>query len=386
MIYLDYAAANPMTETALDVYTKVAREFYGNPISLHNTGTAAAELVEASRNMLAGLIGGIKEGLYFTGGGSESNELALESIIKGQEMKGCHLITSVLEHSSIYNYFKEKERQGYEVTWIGVNEYGQVNPEEVKEAIRENTILVSIHYGNGELGTIQPLEKIGKICRASDVILHSDCAQYFGKRPLNLAELPVDSISISSSKIGGPKGLGAVYIRPGVRWLPKIEGTTHENGFRAGTLDVPGICAFAASAKWTVENCVKETVRLEKLRNFAISKVYELSHKVSVEGHPDPEWHLPHVLALRPNGMEGQYAMLEMNRLGIAISTGSACLVGQTDPPRAMKVLGRNNMEAKEFIRLSFGRSTDKQAIEAAFLGLEEALVTFYNRRDKVRI
>jgi len=384
MIYLDYAAATPMTETAINVYTEVALNYYGNPISLHNTGTAAAEIVEASRHMLAQLIGGEKDGLYFTGGGSDANQLALESLIRGQEGKGRHLIASILEHSSIYNFFKEKEKVGYEVSWLPVDEFGKINPAAAEAAIRPDTILASIHYGNGEIGTIQDVEKLGEIFKGAGVIFHSDCAQSFGKLPIDLRKLSIDSITISSSKIGGPKGLGAVYIRPEIRWVPIVEGTTHEQGFRAGTLDVPGICAFAASAKETLNDMMEESNRLEQLRQEFIEGLANADFDVAVEG--DPEGHLPHVLALRPRGMEGQYAMLEMNRCGIAVSTGSACLVGQSDPPRAMKALGLSDMQAKEFIRLSFGKQTTQQHIQTALNKLQQIQNLFAQRKEKTPV
>lgn len=382
MIYLDYAAGAPMSEEALHVYTEVARSYCGNPISLHDIGTAAAQILETSRAQFAALIGGQKEGLYFTAGGSESNELALESLINAHKEKGNHLITTMIEHSSIYHFFKKKESEGYEVTYLPVDCLGRVDPLDVKQAIRESTIVASIHYGNGEIGTIQPIEEIGGIFKAAGVVFHSDCAQTFGKIPLNLNELPLDSISISSPKVYGPKGVGAVYIRPEVRWLPKIAGTTHESGFRPGTVNVPGVAAFAASAKEVINGMMLESDRLSALRANFIEKLKESGHTISVEGHPDA--HLPHILALRPRGIEGQLTMLEMNRLGYAISTGSACLAGQSNPPRVMKALGLSDMEAKEYIRLSFGKETTLEQIDGASAALMNVLDRFFTGSARV--
>ena len=376
MIYLDYAATTPMSDKAIDVYGQVARSYYGNPISLHDIGTAAAQLLETSREQLAQLISGEPAGIYFTGGGSEANELALESLIDGQSMNGYHLITTEIEHSSIHHFFEKKEAEGFEVTYLPVDGDGMVDPETVREAIKETTILASIHYGNGEIGTIQPVQEIGRILREAGVIFHSDCCQTFGKIPLDLSGLSIDSISISSPKVYGPKGVGAVYISPSVRWQPRYSGTTHESGFRAGTVNVPGVCAFVTSVKEVINDMMEETARLHGLRAAFLESLAEVPFTVSVEGHPHA--HLPHVIALRPKGIEGQFAMLEMNRLGFAISTGSACLVGQSAPPRVMKALGLSDMEAKEFIRLSTGRGTTEAHMKQAAIALGEVLAEFF--------
>lgn len=362
MIYLDYAATTPMSDVAIEVYTEVAKKYYGNSISLHNIGSVATELLTTSRAQLAQLIGGKTEGVYFTSGGSDSNQLALESLIRGQMEKGNHIITSQIEHSSIQHFLEEKERQGFEVTYLPVDERGRVHLKDVQQAIKETTILTTIHYGNGELGTIQSIRDIGQLLAEHQIVFHSDCCQTFGKIPINMNELPIDSISISSPKVYGPKGVGAVYIRPDIRWAPMYPGTTHEEGFKAGTVNVPGICAFVASAKQVIDDMIEERHRLEQLRHYFITRLDELPTDVVVEGCP--ESHLPHIMALRVKGIEGQYTMLELNRLGVAISTGSACLVGLSDPPRVMKALGLGDREAKQYVRLSTGKYTTKEEID----------------------
>src|SRR5699024_5961092 len=284
MIYLDYAATTPMSNTAINVYTEVAKKYYGNSISLHNIGSVATELLMTSRAQLAQLIGGEPEGVYFTSGGSDSNQLALESLIRGQQDKGNHIITSQIEHSSIQHFLEEKERQGFEVTYLPVDKQGRVAQEDVQNAIKETTILATIHYGNGELGTIQPVETIGRILQENNIIFHSDCCQTFGKVPINMNELPIDSISISSPIVYGPKGVGAVYIRPRIRWTPMYPGTTHEDGFKAGTVNVPKICAFVASAKQVIDDMIEERLRLENLRDHFIKRLNELPAEVTVEG------------------------------------------------------------------------------------------------------
>src|SRR5699024_10637270 len=184
----------------------------------------------------------------------------------------------------------------------------------------------------------------------------------FGKVPINMNELPIDSISISSPKVYGPKGVGAVYIRPRIRWAPMYPGTTHEDGFKAGTVNVPGICAFVASAKQVIDDMIEESHRLENLRDYFIQRLNDLPTEVTIEGCS--ENHLPHIIAICVQGIEGQYTMLELNRLGVAISTGSACLVGLSDPPRVMKALGMSDAAAKQYVRLSTGKFTTKEEID----------------------
>lgn len=358
MIYLDYAATTPMSDEAIDIYTTVAKSYYGNPISLHDIGSIATNILEGCREQLAMLMNGEKEGFYFTSGGSESNILALQSLIDGNKHRGNHLITTMTEHASVYNFFKKKESEGYDVTYLPVDTNGNIELASLKEAVKRPTILASIHYGNGELGTIQSMKEIIKIVHGADVLLHSDCAQTFGKVEIDLKELPIDSISISSPKLYGPKGVGAVYINPQIRWQEQLPDTTHEFGFKPGTVNVPGVAAFIASAKIVCSGMEAEMMRLNLLRTKLISL---LPAGIIVEG--DQTAYLSHILALRVEGMEGQYMMLECNRNGIAISTGSACLVGQSEPPRVMKALGRSDQEAKQYIRLSFGKFTTEADI-----------------------
>src|SRR5699024_9851761 len=261
-------------------------------------------------------------------------------------------------------------------TYLPVDKQGRVAPEAVQSAIKETTILATIHYGNGELGTIQPVEAIGRILQEHHIVFHSDCCQTFGKIPINMNELPIDSISISSPKVYGPKGVGAVYIRPRIRWAPMYPGTTHEDGFKAGTVNVPGICAFVASAKQVIDGMIDERHRLEDLRDYFIKRLTELPTEVTLEGCPDS--HLPHIIAICVQGIEGEYTMLELNRLGVAISTGSAWLVGLSDPPRVMTALGMSDAVAKQYVRLSTGKYTTKEEIDQTIAIFVNVLDRFF--------
>lgn len=359
MIYLDYAATTPISEHALHVFMQASRDFYGNASSLHDIGSHAKDLLEVSREKLASLLHGDKHGIFFTSGGSESNILAIRSLIDAHRQKGKHLITTKLEHSSILHLFEKLEEEGYEVTYIPVNQYGHVDLDALKREIKETTILAAIQHANSEIGTIQPIQEIAQILHERDVLFHCDAVQTFGKLPIDLETFGVDSLSISSHKFYGPKGVGAAYINPKRKWNPQIPGTTHEHGFRPGTVNVPGIAAMVTAAEDSCAQMKEETKRLESLRTEFIERLTALpSAQVMIEGSPDR--HLANILGLRIMGMEGQYMMLECNRYGIAISTGSACSIGMQAPSQTMKALGRTDEEAISFIRLSFGKKTTR--------------------------
>ncbi|WP_027407947.1 IscS subfamily cysteine desulfurase [Anoxybacteroides tepidamans] len=362
MIYLDYAATTPMSEEALAAYIEAAKLYFGNSSSLHDIGSDAARLLSICRKQLAELIGGDERGIYFTSGGTESNVLAVRSIIAAHRHKGNHLITTATEHASLHHLFQQLETEGYEVTYIPVDRFGLIDVEAVEQAVTERTIFASIHHANSEIGTVQPIAEISNRLHKYGVIVHSDCVQTFGKIQVDLQTLGVDSLSISAHKIYGPKGVGAVYIDPRIKWTPCFLNATHESGFRPGTVNVPGIASFVTAAQHACKHRADEHARLEQLRHYAISQIHEKKLPIAVEGHPDA--HLPNILGLSVHGIEGQYTMLECNRYGIAISTGSACQVGKQAPSRTMIAIGKEDDEAKQFVRVSFGKTTTKADID----------------------
>ena len=377
MIYLDYAATTPMSDEALEVFAKTAKHLYGNPSSLHDIGSSAANLLETARSQIAKLLHGEKSGLYFTSGGSESNILALQSLLDANREKGSHVITTKCEHASVYNLFQKWEQQGFAVTYLPVNANGTVEISELEKAIRPDTILASIQYVNSEIGTIQPIGRIGEILHERNVIFHCDAVQAFGKIPIDVEHLHIDALSVSSHKIYGPKGVGAVYLNPRRKWKAQIPGTTHEKGFRPGTVNVPGIAGFAAAARAIYNTMDRENERMHALRNELIRQLREIpGAKVVLVGDPDRT--LPNIVGLRIVGMEGQVAMLECNRHGVAISTGSACSVGSQEPSRTIKALGRTDDEAKEFIRLSFGKFTTRDDILQAAAVLRKVTDSYF--------
>ncbi|MFC2946925.1 IscS subfamily cysteine desulfurase [Virgibacillus sediminis] len=360
MIYLDYAATTPISEEAMDIYIKASQDFYGNSSSLHDIGSRSLNLLETCRAELAHMLNGEQEGFYFTSGGSESNILALKSLLDANSFKGNHVITTRCEHSSIHHLFQKMEKEGYEITYLPVDETGIASLEDLKAAIKETTVLTSIQYVNSEIGTIQPIEEIGKLLDRRGVIFHCDAVQAFGKIKIDINQSKIDSLSISSHKIYGPKGVGAAYINPKLKWSAQIPATAHEKGFRPGTVNVPGIAGFVTAAKSVYDKMAEEYQRISGLHAMMRDKLTALPAPIYIEGSSTG---LPYVLGLRIEGMEGQYAMLECNRYGLAVSSGSACQAGNQEPSPTLMALGRSEMEAKQLIRLSFGKQTTMEDI-----------------------
>lgn len=377
MVYLDYAATTPMSEEAIAVYGEVAGKYFGNASSIHDYGSSAQRIVDAARKKIGQYLNAEPRGIFFTGSGSEANQLAIQSLVKANRHKGKHIVTTGAEHSSVRNTMKLLKGEGFEVTYAALLPSGRVDLSQLEKTIWEDTILVSIHHGNSEIGTVQDLKAIGALLKQHDVLFHSDCVQTFGKIPVDVRETGLDSISVSAHKIYGPKGVGAAYITPSTNWKPVIPGTTQEKGFRAGTVDVPGIAAFMTAAKNAVEQMDAEHKRERKLRDYLINKLQELPFEISLEG--DPDYCLPNIIGLRIQGMEGQYAMLECNRHGLAISTGSACSVGTEKASASMVALDRTEQEAREFIRLSLGKQTTRAEIDESLKILKKVLTEHFN-------
>ena len=386
MIYLDYAATTPISDTALAVYKEVARRRFGNPNSLHDAGSAADEVLSQCRRQLAGLLNADPRGMYFTGSGSEANLLAVCSLAFGNRHRGNHVITTPVEHPSNRQAFQLLEKAGFEVTHVPVDRYGRVRLDALEKALTPRTILVSVVAAQPEIGTVQPMEAIGRLLSEKGVLFHSDAVQAFGHMPLDVRRLRLHSVSLSSHKVYGPKGMGAVYIAPGVPWKSVFPHTTQENGFRPGTVDVAGAAAFAAAATETAERMTEETIRLRTLRDRLLSGLRALGRPVVLEGHPKER--MPHHLALRFPGIDGQLLMLELNRRGIAVATGTACRKGQNEPSPAMLAVGRTPSEAGELIRITVGRHTTPDEIDrtlAAFAQVLESLPSVANRSATAR-
>lgn len=361
MIYLDHAATTKIDTKVLDVFTEASERFFGNASSLHDLGNEANQALEQSRKFLANILSAEQEEVFFTSGGTESNQLAIMTLLNSVKKSGKHLITTRTEHSSIYNLFKKLETSGYEVTYLDADEAGLISLDELKKSIREDTILAAIQHVNSEIGVIQNLKAIGNLLANEKIYFHSDLVQSYGKMNIDVKAFNLTSAAISSHKVYGPKGIGLAYLSKEISYQPYYPGTTHEHGFRPGTVDVPSVLAFAYAAQLAMENLTEEQASAKDLRQLLKSRLNSIGEKVVIHSHPTNQ--IDQIFGMSISGLQGQYVMLECNRYDIAISTGSACQIGQAEPSRMMLSMGKSDVEAKELIRISMGRYTTKEEI-----------------------
>jgi len=361
MIYADNAATTPMSEAAIETMTTLIRETYGNPSSLYEFGQKAKEVLEQAREDTAALIGADAKEIIFTSGGSEADNQAILSAAKLGELKGKkHIISSKFEHHAVLHTLRKLEKEGFEVTLLDVHENGIIDPSEVEAAIREDTCLVTIMYANNEIGTIQDIKGIGAVCRAKGVIFHTDAVQAIGHLKINVVDENIDMLSASAHKFHGPKGVGFLYVRKGIRVTNLIEGGAQEKGKRAGTENVPGIAAMVTALKEEVANIDKNTAHLLPVRNKIIAGLKEIPHS-ALNG--DAERRLPSNVNFCFEGIEGESLLLLLDDKGIAASSGSACTSGSLDPSHVLLAIGRVHDVAHGSLRLSLGEDiTDEQA------------------------
>lgn len=355
MIYFDYAATTPLDSEAAEVYIQAATEYFGNSSSLHDIGGQAHGLLENCREELSNLLGVDKKGLFFTSGGSEGNFLAIEALLSAPKRPGNHIIAGIAEHSSIHGALNRLT--DYTITYLPLNASGLIDLDELAASITSETVLITIQHVNSEIGTIQPLEKIAAICRENNIHFHSDFVQSFGKIDLKQLTPLFSSFSFSGHKIYGPKGVGGVYLNPSITWSPFFPGGSHEKGFRPGTVNVPAIAAMTVAAEKINSRIADDHKKFWALRKAFIEALEPIKDLIHIY-QADNDSQLPSIVGLRTIGIEGQWMMLECNRLGFAISTGSACQIGMQSPAKVMQALGLDGKEAKEFIRISFGHST----------------------------
>lgn len=380
MIYLDFAATTPMSEKALLAYTEAAKNAFGNASSLHDVGGNAQEWLNACRTTFANIIDGKKEGVIFTSGGTESNLLAIQTLLNSVSFQKRHIISTNLEHSSIRNYLHYLEQNGYEITYLQVDQTGTILVESLLESIREDTAIVIVQHGNSEIGTIQPVEEIGHLLKERNIPFHTDCVQTFGKLDINVQKINASTYSFSSHKIYGPKGVGAVYINPEFHLKPVIPHITHEYGFRPGTVDVPGICSFVTQAKDFYNQREHFYRHFAHLKQLFLNEVKMQKLNITIL-NDKVENQLPHIIGIITNHVEGQYLMLELNRKGFAVSTGSACQVGKQSPSETLLSIGLNKEQAFQFIRVSFGIHTTEEEI-LKFVSTLNELMPNTNRKE----
>ncbi|WP_366522827.1 IscS subfamily cysteine desulfurase [uncultured Planococcus sp.] len=360
MIYLDYAATAPMRQAAIDAYAETAEQVFGNTQSLHDAGSAADNLLEACRKMWGGLLNVRSEGMYFTGNASEGNQLAIRSLLRGRGDGKREIVTTALEHASVLTALHELEKDGYRIHYVPVDADGVLDFEQYQKLVTSQTALIVIQLVNSEMGAIQPVAECAAYAKEKGVPLHCDIVQAIGKIPVDLEQLGVTSAVCSGHKIGGPKGVGIVWVDPGVHWESVYEGTVHQEGFRAGTVDVPGITSATIAGKEAVAEQWEAALHAEELQRHLMGGLQE---SVLLTGNPAKK--SPFIQGLLLPHVEGQWMMLECNRQQIAISTGTACKIGAGEAMSAMGAIGIEQDAARKFIRISFSANTTKEHIDA---------------------
>jgi len=360
-IYLDYAATTPADPRVIRAMLPYLHKKFGNTMSLHNFGQEAKSALEESREVVAGLMGAKANEIIFTGSATESNNLALKGIAFANKKRGRHIIISRVEHPCIMESAKWLESQGFEITRLKVDKYGFVNPKDVKKAIKKGTILVSVIHASNEIGTIQPIVKIGKICKESGVYFHTDAVQSFGKIPIDVDKMNIDLLSASSHKMYGPKGAACLYIREGTRIEPILHGGGQEQGFRSSTVNVPAIIGFAKAVEIAEKEMRKEAERLTKLRNKLIKGVLGKIPGSHLSGHPQKR--LPNNANFWFENVEGESIIIQLDLSGMAASTGSACSSAKLEPSHVLLAIGLKHEEAHGSLRLSLGKWTKASEI-----------------------
>lgn len=387
-IYLDHAATTPVDPRVLEVILPYFVESFGNPSSIHSFGRDTRKVIEEARATIAQEIGAAEpREIIFTGSGSESDNLALRGVAAAYRNRGNHIITSAIEHHAVYDTCKALEKQGFEVTIVPVNNAGIVNPDDVMRALTDRTILVSIMHANNEVGTIQPIAAIGRLLRERNVLFHTDAVQTVGSIPVNVAELSVDLLSMAAHKFYGPKGVGALYVRKGIKLEPLIYGGGQERNRRAGTENIAGIVGMAKALSLANADLEENQKRITVLRDYLIDNVLNRFDHVRLNG--DRFARLPGNVNFSFEYIEGESLLLNLDLKGIAASSGSACTSGSLEPSHVLLAMGICHEIAHGSLRLTLGKSTTKEEIDYLLEVLPEivlklrAMSPLYNSERK---
>lgn len=372
MIYADNAATTRMSEAAIQTMTSLMNENWGNPSSLYVHGQKAKEALEKAREEIASVIGANAREILFTSGGSEAdNQIILSAAGLGEKNGKKHIISSAFEHHAVLHTLKKLEREGFEITLLDVHENGIVDPSQVEDAIRDDTCLVTIMYANNEIGTIQPIRKIGEICRRRHVLFHTDAVQAIGHIPVDVAADNIDLLSASAHKFHGPKGVGFLYAKKGIRLQSLIEGGAQERGLRAGTENVPGIAAMAAALKEAQEGMETAAAHQKKMRDKLIEGLKQIPH-CALNG--DAARRLPGNVNFCFEGIEGESLLLLLDDKGICASSGSACTSGSLDPSHVLLAIGRVHDVAHGSLRLSIGETITEEEADYIIRSVREVV------------
>ncbi len=375
---MDHAATSPMHPKVIDRMYEVMKDQFGNPSSIHAYGRQARNILDNARAVVASSIGAHENEIIFTSGGTEADNYAIFGIAEGKEAKGKHIITTEIEHHAVLYACQELEKKGYEVTYLSVNEYGLIDLNEFKAALREDTILVTIMYGNNEVGAIQPIKEIGLLLKDHPAVFHTDAVQAYGLEDMDVKEQHIDLLSVSSHKINGPKGIGFLYVKNGIKLNPQLFGGEQEKKRRAGTENVPSLAGFQLAVEISQQDRLQKREQFKKYKEILIGILKDNNISFKQNGLVDNT--LPHVLNLSFPGTNVEAMLVNLDLAGIAASSGSACTAGSIEPSHVLvSMFGKESERTKNSIRFSFGLNNTEQQIEK--VGHE--LVKIINRLTK---
>lgn len=362
MIYLDNAATTKVADSVVDAMLPYFKEYYGNASSIYQLGAKSKEALDESREYIAGTLGAKTNEIYFTAGGSESDNWAIKATADAYARKGKHIITSAIEHHAVLHTCEYLEKHGYEVTYVGVDENGVIKLDELKAAIRPDTILISVMFANNEIGTIQPIKEIGEIAKEHDILFHTDAVQAYAQVPINVDEMHIDMLSASGHKLNGPKGIGFLYIRKGIKIRSFVHGGQQERGRRAGTENISGIVGLAAAAKRSFSMLEEKMQKEIELRDYLISRIEAEIPYCRLNG--DRKKRLPNNVNFSFQFIEGESMLILLDSKGIAASSGSACTSGSLDPSHVLLAIGLPHEIAHGSLRLTLSEENTKEEMD----------------------
>ncbi len=376
-IYLDNAATTRTAQEVVDAMLPYFTESYGNPSSIYELGQRSKEAITKAREEIARVIGAKSEEIYFTGGGSEADNWAIKAAYEAYKNKGNHIITSKIEHHAVLHTCQYLEKQGARVTYLDVDENGMIDLDQLQKAITPETILITIMFANNEIGTIEPVKEIGMIAKEHGILFHTDAVQAFGQVPIDVDELNIDMLSSSAHKINGPKGIGCLYIRKGVKIRSFIHGGAQERKRRAGTENVPGIVGYGVAARMAAESMEERTKKEQELRDYFIRQVLEEVPYTRLNG--DPVKRLPNNANFSFRFIEGESLLIMLDMKGIAGSSGSACTSGSLDPSHVLLAIGLPHETAHGSLRLTLGADTTKEDLDYTLEQIKEIVAKLRN-------
>jgi len=361
-VYLDNAATTPLLPEVSEAMLPYLGEVFGNPASLHDWGDTAREAVEAARAQVAQLIGANAEEIIFTGSGTESNNFAIKGLALAQQTKGKHLVVSAIEHFSVLHSARTLEKWGFELSLVPVDKYGVVDPEDVRKSLRKDTVLVSVMYANGEVGTIEPIQEIARITRENNVVFHTDAVAAAGTLPVDVKGLGIDALSLAGNQFYGPKGVGALWLRRGVRIMPLLDGGVQEGGRRAGTENVPAIVGLGKAAELAATNIAARIKHLTPLRDRLLTELPSKIEHVVITGHPQNR--LPGHASFCIEFIEGESMLMLLNSRGVAVSSGSACTSRALKASHVLIAMGIPHELAQGSLLFSFGMDNTPEDVD----------------------